>query len=214
MFNPEVLEYEYMRPVKQREPIRLFRDERVEHLAHTPPLLPSVVWLVVSAGAVAYALAVRPGWYIAIAFILGVLFWTLAEYLLHRYLFHLRSEKPLVKFLAFAIHGVHHAQPMVRSRLVMPLAAGVPIAVVFYVLFYLGAAVLSGSPAWVLPIFGGFIFGYEIYSFVHYAVHAYPDLRLTRGIRRHHLLHHGRDYTVRFGVSSPLWDVVFGTLPR
>ncbi|MFW5688169.1 MAG: sterol desaturase family protein [Spirochaetota bacterium] len=214
MINPETLEYEFMRPVKKKEPIRLFTDDRLERLAHTPPLLPSLVWMVVIVATVGFAVATRPGWYIAIGVALGVFVWTLAEYLLHRYVFHIRSENRLLKFLGFAIHGIHHAQPMVETRLVMPLAAGIPIAAVFYGIFYLIAGLALQADHWVLPIFGGFILGYEIYSFVHYAVHAYPNLRLTKGIRRHHLLHHGKDFSTRFGVSSALWDRVLGTYPK
>ncbi len=32
-------------------------------------------------------------------------------------------------------------------------------------------------------------------------------------LRRHHFLHHFRDTQQRFGVSTMLWDWVFGTLP-
>lgn len=213
MVNPEILSFEYMQPVARKEPIRLFTDDRLERLAHARPASPAIVWFVVSVGALTLAVRQAPGMHILSAFVLGVIVWTLAEYLLHRFVFHLRSDRRGLKILGFMLHGIHHAQPMVESRLVMPLAAGIPIAVVFYALFAGLAGAFLGAPHWVLPLFGGFIFGYEIYSFVHYAVHAYPRLKLLQGIRRHHLLHHGKDHTVRFGVSSPLWDVVFGTMP-
>lgn len=214
MINPEILEYEYMKPVKRSDPIRLFTNEKLERLAHTPPLFPSLVWLVLSIGAVAVALIRDPGWYVAAAFAIGVFAWSLGEYLLHRYVFHIRSERRALRIFGFMIHGIHHAQPMVESRLVMPLAAGIPIALVFLGIFWLVAGVAFGGPGWVLPIFGGFLFGYELYSVVHYGVHAWPDSRLLAAQRRHHLLHHGKDRDARFGVSSRFWDRVFGTLPK
>ena len=49
---------------------------------------------------------------------------------------------------------------------------------------------------------------------IHYATHHF---RLRRGwmkaLKRNHMLHHYRTPDMRFGVSSPVWDIVFGTRP-
>jgi sterol desaturase/sphingolipid hydroxylase (fatty acid hydroxylase superfamily) len=71
-----------------------------------------------------------------------------------------------------------------------------------------------GAPAWVAPLFAGFAAGYLTYDMTHYATH---HVRLNWGyfklVRRHHMLHHAKTPEKRFGVSSPLWDYVFGTEP-
>lgn len=44
----------------------------------------------------------------------GFLFWTLLEYLLHRFVFHSESYLPnskIVRYLHFNLHGVHHMLP-------------------------------------------------------------------------------------------------------
>ncbi len=44
-------------------------------------------------------------------FLLGVLIWTLVEYIIHRYVFHYEPKTALGKLLHYIIHGVHHDYP-------------------------------------------------------------------------------------------------------
>ena len=81
----------------------------------------------------------------------GLLLWTLAEYLLHRYLFHYSGPRAWQRRMHFVIHGVHHDFPQDSDRLVMPLGASIPMGVLFYALF---RAVLG--PVLVDPVFIGF----------------------------------------------------------
>jgi len=54
------------------------------------------------------------------AFFGGILLWSFAEYCLHRFIFHFTPRTQRQKRIAFLMHGVHHAQPRVKTRLVMP----------------------------------------------------------------------------------------------
>ncbi|KAG1439359.1 hypothetical protein G6F56_012321 [Rhizopus delemar] len=50
-------------------------------------------------------------------FAYGILFWTLLEYTLHRFLFHvddLLPDHPMAFLLHFTLHGIHHHMPMDR----------------------------------------------------------------------------------------------------
>ena len=50
-------------------------------------------------------------------FFLGNLIWTILEYTLHRFLFHIDNwlpEKPVFLVLHFLMHGIHHYLPMDR----------------------------------------------------------------------------------------------------
>jgi 4-hydroxysphinganine ceramide fatty acyl 2-hydroxylase len=50
-------------------------------------------------------------------FIIGILFWTLFEYTLHRFLFHLDDllpDHPSALLIHFTLHGIHHHMPMDR----------------------------------------------------------------------------------------------------
>jgi len=137
----------------------------------------------------------------------GVMLWTLIEYLMHRFVFHLTPRNRLGVLFAYLIHGVHHAFPEDRRRWLMPPIVTVPVATVLF--FVLRLLVGTASP----PIFAGALFGYLVYDLLHYASHAGAlGGRVPRYLRQHHLTHHYRLPETRFGVSSPLWDRVFGTL--
>jgi sterol desaturase/sphingolipid hydroxylase (fatty acid hydroxylase superfamily) len=146
---------------------------------------------------------------IAPTFIAGMLAWTVAEYFLHRYVFHWTNGTAWGKRIHFLLHGVHHDYPSDRDRLVMPLLTSVPLAVIFYTLFVvvLGRAIAE-------PAFAGFVVGYLFYDGTHFFVHHFvPKGRWGKFLRRHHMTHHFADHDGGFGVSSPLWDLVFRTMP-
>ena len=56
----------------------------------------------------------------------------------------------------------------------------------------------------------GLLVGYLCYDLGHYAWHNAPCRRgLPRFLKRYHLAHHFKDQDSRYGVSQPLWDVIF-----
>ena len=199
-------------------PIRLFESDTLESFTHISPVVVVIIWLPVALLFMALAVMQHvPGasWaYVPIAFIIGVLVWTLTEYVVHRYVFHFRPSSPEMERIFFLFHGVHHAQPQCKTRLVMPPIVSVPLALVFYGLFYLLLTVLLDAGRWLPPMFSGFIVGYLIYDLTHYATHHFP-MRWgpLKFLKRYHMQHHYKTPDKRFGVSSPLWDVVFGTKP-
>jgi sterol desaturase/sphingolipid hydroxylase (fatty acid hydroxylase superfamily) len=59
----------------------------------------------------------------------------------------------------------------------------------------------------------GFLVGYASYLAVHYMVHAYqPPRNFMKMLWVNHGIHHYKDGEIIFGVSSPLWDYIFGTM--
>ena len=90
-------------------------------------------------------------WHAAALGAAGFLLWTLAEYILHRWLFHYEPKTSFGQRLHWLIHGYHHAL---------------------------------------------------------------RRLPLGRRLKGYHLRHHLRDDASGFGVTSRLWDRVFGTLTR
>jgi len=141
-------------------------------------------------------------------FIVGMLLFTLFEYLVHRYLYHLPTVYE-EGHIPFALHGIHHKYPKDKKRLVMPPVLSVVIAAAILGLNYL----LMGTQGF--PFTAGFLFGYAAYLTVHFVVHRLkPPKNFLKELWIHHSIHHYQDDTKAYGVSSPLWDFVFGTMPE
>ncbi|GHE23564.1 hypothetical protein GCM10017764_05320 [Sphingobacterium griseoflavum] len=137
----------------------------------------------------------------------GLAFWTLAEYVLHRWVFHYHPTSAWGKRIHFIFHGVHHDYPRDRLRLVMPLSASIPLATTIYFLFSFFFEEFTLS-----AFFAGFLIGYLIYDECHYAMHhANFKSGLFKKIKDHHMLHHYADPERGFGVSSSLWDAIFNS---
>jgi dihydroceramide fatty acyl 2-hydroxylase len=201
-------------------------QERTARLSASPPLFrsrfldffsrihPSVPALIYGPAIVALiVLGARDGLAaleIVLLVLAGLVLWTLSEYWLHRKVFHWDPDHPIGHRLHFVIHGVHHDHPNDRMRLVMPPGASIPLAALFFGLFWL----IFGLPT-ALPLFAGFLIGYLMYDYTHYYLHHFvPKSELGKRLREQHMRHHFQDHRYGFGVSTPLWDVVFRTLPR
>ncbi len=197
-------------------PIRLFKSDFLEFFTHISPITIVVVWVPIALYFLVAAIRAAAGSpfpaSIPVGFVLGLFLWTFAEYTLHRFLFHHKPTSPRQERIFFMFHGIHHAQPQVKTRLVMPLPVSIPMALIFYGLFHFIVGMLLGAPAWVDPLLSGFLIGYVLYDLTHYAAHHWT-LRsgYARYIKRHHMAHHYKAPETRFGVSSPIWDWAFGT---
>jgi dihydroceramide fatty acyl 2-hydroxylase len=199
------------------ETCRMFESDLLERFSRIHPATPFVVWVPVAAfflirSAVGHgADAAHPLGIPAVALLCaaGLFVWTAAEYILHRFVFHWTNDEPWGRRVHFLLHGVHHDFPSDRDRLVMPLPTSVPLAIIFYALFTLVLGRAVGE-----PFFAGFTIGYLFYDGTHYYVHHFiPSTRWGKFLRRHHMTHHHADHAGGFGVSSPLWDMVFQTMP-
>jgi dihydroceramide fatty acyl 2-hydroxylase len=140
------------------------------------------------------------------AYAAGLLIWSLLEYVTHRGSFHHVPTSRFQVAFVYLMHGVHHAYPDDSRRWVMPLGVTLPITIALYFVF---ASVLGRLAA---PVFGGFLHGYLCYDLLHYFIHlGRMPTRLGRYLRQYHLAHHYAIPDRHFGVSSPLWDVIFRT---
>jgi len=187
---------------------RMFESDFMELFTHIHPSLPLVIFVPVVALSLYYTGAQVTASSRSLLFVGGLFVWSGTEYLLHRFFFHFVPENIWGKRLHFIMHGVHHDYPNDSRRLVMAPAISVPLAAMFFFIF----RTICG-PKFVLPFFAGFITGYLFYDMMHYAIHHVPMRgKLGNYLRKHHFRHHYSDADINFGVSSPVWDVVFGTL--
>jgi len=203
--------------IYDQTPIRLFKSDVLEWFTHVSPVAVVVIFLPVVLGALAYGAMQWFGysWLLLPAlFLAGLAIWTLTEYLVHRFFFHFEPQSVWGKRLIFLFHGVHHVQPHVKTRLVMPPAVSIPGALLFYFAFAAAFRAL-GAEALMWPTFAGFTLGYIAYDLLHYAEHHMPMKGpILKFLKRHHMEHHYKTPKARFGVSTSMWDEVFHTEPN
>lgn len=138
---------------------------------------------------------------------IGVFTWTLFEYIAHRFLFHMTPKSENGKKIAYIMHGNHHHFPRDRQRLFMPPVPSLILSSLIFSVQYL----ILGKIAFMF--FPGFILGYLMYGSMHYAIHAWnPPFPFMKPLWRNHHLHHYKDEHRGFGVSTTIWDRVFGTM--
>jgi sterol desaturase/sphingolipid hydroxylase (fatty acid hydroxylase superfamily) len=189
---------------------RMFDNDWLDRLSRVHPSVPVILFL----PAIVFLFAHGLGHLSALAAIGlalgGYVFWTLTEYWMHRLVFHFEPERGIGARVHWIIHGVHHDHPNDPMRLVMPPSVSIPLATGFVALFWL----VLGSPAcWAFG--AGFLAGYLIYDMTHYHLHHHrSNTRFGKFLREQHMRHHFQDHDTGYGVSIPIWDHVFRTVPK
>lgn len=189
----------------------LFRNRLMERLSRTHIAVPLVLFSIISTLLIIYGL--NNGHITAVnvgpIFLGGFFSFTLVEYLMHRFLFHLTPTTEKREKFAYTVHGVHHDYPKDKDRLAMPIPLSLTLSTLFFFLFRL----IMGN--YVFAFLPGFLIGYAAYLWVHYMVHAFqPPKNFWKFLWVHHGIHHYKDPNSAFGVSSSFWDIVFGTMPK
>lgn len=189
----------------------MFSNSLMERLTRTHISVPLIIFTVYSGGLLYWSVAntsLATSTTVSLFFV-GLLVFTLVEYLMHRFLFHMETYTKARQKMQYAMHGVHHDYPKDKDRLAMPPYFSVTIATILLFLFRL---IMDDYVFAFLP---GFLMGYAGYLSVHYIVHAFkPPKNMFKTLWVHHSIHHYKDNTRAFGVSSPLWDLIFRTMPR
>jgi sterol desaturase/sphingolipid hydroxylase (fatty acid hydroxylase superfamily) len=144
---------------------------------------------------------------VVISAVTGIVGWTLLEYVLHRWLGHDPRTRPN----PFAAEHVRHHS---EGDYFAPTSKKVIVGLVTTPLLAIPAVALTG-PAVGLAFVTGFVTMYVAYEVVHRRDHTHPGIgAYGRFLRRHHFYHHFVDPSANHGVTSPVWDWVFGTLRR
>lgn len=140
------------------------------------------------------------------AVLLGILTWTFFEYLLHRYAGHGRRfrKNPF---------GVEHVRHHIEGNYFAPTWKKL-IAAAGYVAVTIGPAIAIAGSTGVVYV-ASLIGFYLMYELLHRREHTHAGIGpYGRWARRHHFHHHFVDGRKNHGVTSPLWDFVFGTYER
>ena len=173
----------------------------------------TIVFYLVSALALTLAaiftFGLTAGMALASAATLAVL--ALLEYLIHRFAFHGAAwyRNPITARMWRFLHYSHHMQPhettgiLGRPQFTIPivLLTTLPLGLIVGGVPGAGAAVAVGT--WLLLV----------YEYAHGYSHmvAEPGSGYGRMLRHLHMLHHFHNEKGNFGVTSPVFDLVFGT---
>ena len=111
------------------------------------------------------------------------------------------------KLRIFLLHGYHHEFPQDPNRLVAPVALVLPFLFILTLIAYS----VFGGEIWYIYM-GGLFLGYLAYDWMHYYTHHFhPKREFGKFMVKHHAIHHYVNPTMNYGLSSPIWDYVFGT---
>jgi len=154
---------------------------------------------------------VRIGSFVPLALALpaGWATWTLGEYVLHRFaMHHLRGKGVMSRE-----HLMHHVRATWAFDPLITLAwLGV---VLLAVVVWAPIGWLVAGPAAGIGLGAGWIVGYFFYEYQHARAHLRPPRnRYQRWLRRHHFHHHFGAPMANHGVTTAVWDRVFGTWQR
>lgn len=190
---------------------KMFDNPLLERISRTHISIPITMFLGISVVLEYYAITTTQiTWYMGVGlFFAGLLGFSFVEYMMHKYFFHMEPNTPMKDKLQYSVHGVHHDYPKDKDRLAMPPFVSAAYAAIIYLVFNL---IMGEYALYFVP---GFLFGYAGYLGVHYVVHAYqPPKNFLKVLWVNHAIHHYKDPDVAFGVSSPLWDILLGTMPK
>lgn len=190
---------------------QLFNNPILERLTRTHISIPITIFIIYSASLLVYSIMSVQALSIletVMFFFIGFFTFTLVEYLMHRYLFHIGTSTARREKFQYTLHGVHHEYPKDKERLAMPPVMSITLstALLFIFKFFIGDVVFAFLP--------GFLVGYAGYLVMHYIQHIFKAPKgFFNSWWANHAVHHYKDQTKAYGVTSPLWDYVFGTMP-
>lgn len=148
--------------------------------------------------------------HIALLFFTGMFLWTVVEYFLHRFPFHKDIKTEPFRLITSGLHLLHHEIPNRGDYVVAPIAMSFPFYVLIVSLLCLSAQDVSNG----FLLSSGLATAYLAYEWTHYATHhRVAKTRFGKYLKKHHMMHHFKDSNNYFGVTSPVWDFLFGTLP-
>jgi sterol desaturase/sphingolipid hydroxylase (fatty acid hydroxylase superfamily) len=168
-------------------------------------MVPKWVGLVVTLAATLVARAPHQGWFL----LLGVLLFFPSEYLVHRGVFHFFAQRRAGTVLSKQ-HVAHHLAPDDLDYLFNDPRISVSVGALYFLACLAATRSLGQSAALSLGNFAGLLY----YEHVHFTAHrpgSRPWTPWGRYMKKFHLWHHFKHERLWFGVTSPLFDRIFGS---
>lgn len=143
-----------------------------------------------------------------LSFIFGWVTWSLMEYIIHRWVYHVPIKNPKLSWVIDAFHLHHHKDLSDHEVLNAGFLLVYPLFIIISTLTYFmvrDAAIASA-----------YVFGILVYYFLYEMVHYFIHYRIySRGymafIQKYHLYHHFKRWNKNYGNTTSFWDRVLGT---
>ncbi|SDX48108.1 Fatty acid hydroxylase superfamily protein [Marininema mesophilum] len=150
--------------------------------------------------------------FVWVAIVAGMIGYAMSEYLIHRFLFHLKPpSNPNFLRLLKRLHYDHHVDPDDLKLLFLPIWYSIPLITLTSAIFY--GVTRDG----ILTVaFSVGVVGYLLYyEWKHYIAHRplKPWTPWGRYMKKMHLWHHFKNEKYWYGVTHPLLDKAMGTYP-
>lgn len=150
-------------------------------------------------------------YFFPLLFLLGWFLWSLVEYCIHRFVFHMKppAHNYYLIMIHFLLHGQHHKSPFDGARLVFPPGLASLVVGGFYLLLCRTLPEILGT-----SVFVGGLYGYVVYDMIHYYLHYGSPKRgsYMYGLKAYHIKHHFEHQRAGFGITSTFWDHPFKTV--
>jgi 4-hydroxysphinganine ceramide fatty acyl 2-hydroxylase len=173
------------------------------------PVTYEICFVFINGSAYAWSVYMGMKWYsAALVFLAGMVSWVLVEYLIHRFVFHHKSNSPTIRKIVYSIHGVHHAHSHDHDKMYVPLIPAI-IITLLQLSLYCSMFGLAG-----FPLLGGVMTMHQFYNLIHLAIHnnSSPKNPIIQKLRNNHIKHHKGFGEKCFGVTSTVFDRIFNTL--
>lgn len=145
-----------------------------------------------------------------IALVIGMIGYACSEYLIHRFVFHMKTpENPFLLKMIKRLHYDHHVDPTNLNLLFLPIWFSLPNFAISAAIFYL----ITSNFQLTIVFIGGLMTYFLYYEWKHFIAHKpiQPLTKLGKGIKRAHLWHHFKNENYWFGVTHTTIDKTFGT---
>ncbi|CAD5320373.1 unnamed protein product [Arabidopsis thaliana] len=198
-------------PIATKEGPRFFQSDFWEFLTLTVWWAVPVIWLPVVVWCISRSVSMGCSLpEIVPIVVMGIFIWTFFEYVLHRFVFHIKTKSYWGNTAHYLIHGCHHKHPMDHLRLVFPPTATAILCFPFW-----NIAKAISTPSTAPALFGGGMLGYVMYDVTHYYLHhAQPTRPVTKNLKKYHLNHHFRIQDKGFGSPPHSHGVEFSIYVR
>ncbi|WP_088011024.1 sterol desaturase family protein [Gottfriedia acidiceleris] len=158
-----------------------------------------------------YSIGFHLSWLTVLIFIIGLIFFMFSEYVTHRFIFHIKAPKnKLFLKIMKRIHYDHHTNPDDLKLLFLPIWYSIPNLGSLCIIYFL----ITRDLIQTIAFGSGLVFMLLVYEWKHYVAHRpiKPITKVGRQIKKLHILHHFKNENFWYGVSTPIFDGIFGTL--